>query len=662
LKRQLKPAVAVAALVAVLMIWAAPSHAGWSQPVDISPSVSDGPEATNYAQTAALPDGGFVYVWNKTNQDGSVSVVSRVSYPDGSLSPINLLVAGSHAGSTQLDPHDPTVATSDDGSIRVAWTWTKVFCSPSCDYRYTAETAMLDLDGQISGTIHALDATAPNSFEHIGAVSLSVAPDGNVLLAWRFSQPLSTNFRIRSATAEPGEAVEPSETAFDTSDSSLGTPVAAAANEGGGFIAYPQDAQSLGGVMLAADGTFSDPGTLDPGNPNPVTIFDSSAFIDSDGTGTVVYKRGDTVQEQVFMRKMDADGEPVGSGPVMVSEDDSDRWSNYVTNGADIADDGTVTVAWTQSLTDGGDYAARSRTIAPDGTLGPVNTVAQYPGDPVYFPTVAISPNGGGSILYLRDLGGSSQVLVRALDTGFTPTGTATTIGSSQADSSLDPKGIAYSDNGEATALWGDLLGDQWDLTALRASTFETTPPEFTQTFIQPKAVQGQAIVFAANATDRSGPVTYSWDFGDGGPAGVGSIAQHTFDAPGTYTVKVTATDGADNEASESAQIEVIASSVDPPPDPVPPDTMINGKPAKKTKAKTATFKFISSLAGSTFECRLDKAGWSGCKSPKKLKKLKPGKHTFKVRAIKGDLFDATPASYSWNVKKAKKNKKGGRK
>lgn len=39
----------------------------------------------------------------------------------------------------------------------------------------------------------------------------------------------------------------------------------------------------------------------------------------------------------------------------------------------------------------------------------------------------------------------------------------------------------------------------------------------------------------------------------------------------------------------------------------------------------------------------------------KKLKKLKPGKHTFKVRAIKGDLVDATPASYGWTVKKAKR-------
>ncbi|HTU14889.1 MAG TPA: hypothetical protein VMF31_06810, partial [Solirubrobacterales bacterium] len=69
----------------------------------------------------------------------------------------------------------------------------------------------------------------------------------------------------------------------------------------------------------------------------------------------------------------------------------------------------------------------------------------------------------------------------------------------------------------------------------------------------------------------------------------------------------------------------------------------------------TATFKFTSSLTGSKFECRLDKAGWTDCGSPKKLKKLKPGKHSFKVRAIKGDLIDQTPASYSWTVKKAKK-------
>lgn len=112
--------------------------------------------------------------------------------------------------------------------------------------------------------------------------------------------------------------------------------------------------------------------------------------------------------------------------------------------------------------------------------------------------------------------------------------------------------------------------------------------------------------------------------------------------------------------SAERGAIEVLAKQGPvPPPEPtLPPDTKITGKPGKKTKAKNATFKFVSSLPGSKFECRLDKAGWTDCRSPKKLKKLKPGKHTFKVRAIKGDLIDPTPASHTWTVKKTKKPKK----
>ena len=38
--------------------------------------------------------------------------------------------------------------------------------------------------------------------------------------------------------------------------------------------------------------------------------------------------------------------------------------------------------------------------------------------------------------------------------------------------------------------------------------------------------------------------------------------------------------------------------------------------------------------AGAKFECKLDNARWAKCSSPKTYKKLKVGKHTFRVRAI----------------------------
>lgn len=64
------------------------------------------------------------------------------------------------------------------------------------------------------------------------------------------------------------------------------------------------------------------------------------------------------------------------------------------------------------------------------------------------------------------------------------------------------------------------------------------------------------------------------------------------------------------------------------------PTTTITKGPKSKSISTTAKFKFKSNEAGSSFECKLDKGKFKKCKSPKTYKKLKLGKHVFKVRAI----------------------------
>jgi len=80
------------------------------------------------------------------------------------------------------------------------------------------------------------------------------------------------------------------------------------------------------------------------------------------------------------------------------------------------------------------------------------------------------------------------------------------------------------------------------------------------------------------------------------------------------------------------------------------PETTITKGPKKKTHATTVKFKFTSDLAGAKFECKLDKKPFKPCKSPKKYKKLKPGKHVFKVRATKNGETDPTPAKRKFKV------------
>jgi subtilisin-like proprotein convertase family protein len=84
--------------------------------------------------------------------------------------------------------------------------------------------------------------------------------------------------------------------------------------------------------------------------------------------------------------------------------------------------------------------------------------------------------------------------------------------------------------------------------------------------------------------------------------------------------------------------------------DVIPPETKFTKKP--KTGFKTTTIiKFVSSEAGSTFQCKIDSKKFKSCKSPLKLKKLKYGKHKIQVRAIDAaGNVDPTPLRGKWKI------------
>jgi hypothetical protein len=90
-----------------------------------------------------------------------------------------------------------------------------------------------------------------------------------------------------------------------------------------------------------------------------------------------------------------------------------------------------------------------------------------------------------------------------------------------------------------------------------------------------------------------------------------------------------------------------------PPPvtAPTKPKVKILSGPKKSSTATTAKFKFKAEpAAGAKFACKLDGAKWAKCSSPKTYKKLKPGKHTFQVRAIASGLTGAA-TKFKFTVK-----------
>ena len=83
-----------------------------------------------------------------------------------------------------------------------------------------------------------------------------------------------------------------------------------------------------------------------------------------------------------------------------------------------------------------------------------------------------------------------------------------------------------------------------------------------------------------------------------------------------------------------------------------PPNTFIHGRPASPTRARRASFHLASTEPGSRFQCRIDRGRWRACAQRKTYRRLKPGWHTFRARAIdKAGNVDPTPARKRWRIR-----------
>jgi hypothetical protein len=145
--------------------------------------------------------------------------------------------------------------------------------------------------------------------------------------------------------------------------------------------------------------------------------------------------------------------------------------------------------------------------------------------------------------------------------------------------------------------------------------------------------------------------------------------------ADGLYTFEVRAIDQAENTQADPAQFswEVdnslgeapppdtppASKPLEPPPPPTPappsvtqaiPNTVITGKPATRTHDRTPTFRFRATETGSKFQCKLDGGPFKPCRSPFTTKRLAPGAHALKVRAVFAGTHDSSPARFAFMV------------
>ncbi|MGE5283149.1 MAG: hypothetical protein ACM3N0_12685 [Chloroflexota bacterium] len=83
----------------------------------------------------------------------------------------------------------------------------------------------------------------------------------------------------------------------------------------------------------------------------------------------------------------------------------------------------------------------------------------------------------------------------------------------------------------------------------------------------------------------------------------------------------------------------------------VRPQTSFRRKPGRVLHGRRAVFRFVSSRPGSTFLCKLDRSRFRRCYSPFVARRLRRGRHVFRVKARASDgLVDRTPATWRFRV------------
>lgn len=172
--------------------------------------------------------------------------------------------------------------------------------------------------------------------------------------------------------------------------------------------------------------------------------------------------------------------------------------------------------------------------------------------------------------------------------------------------------------------------------------TRDVTPP-LTAISEQPAGATNKTSADFTFTSTKPGS-TYECQLDDGVYAACTSPHTYTGLTPGSHNFTVKATDAAGNS--------------DPLPphyvwtiDTTPPRTAITALPANLTNSISADFSFISTKAGSTFECQLDDNVPAVCTSPHPYGTLAPGAHTFTVRATDAlGNVDPNPVRYIWVI------------
>jgi len=211
---------------------------------------------------------------------------------------------------------------------------------------------------------------------------------------------------------------------------------------------------------------------------------------------------------------------------------------------------GDATVAWTyENPTDTSlHYADRGRDDAT-WTAGALD-LPGYAGLKPSVPGFELDVNDAGDAVaaWTIDQNGGGQAFAHAM-ASVRPAGGAWELETLEHSATRDPvlrnATAAVDADGNVLAGW-QANGSSPSSYAARTAIFDAAGPRITAATVPDGGQVGQELSFSVQASDISGPLAdedVAWTFGAGQGGATGMAVTHTYDAPGTYTVSVQATD-----------------------------------------------------------------------------------------------------------------------
>ena len=459
---------------------------------------------------------------------------------------------------TATDSKAPVVAVAPDGTTVAAWS------------RASGTTSVVEAarrrPGQGFGTPVLLGADASDPQVGIDAA-------GNATVAWEQEDAGVRAARLPAATGFEGAAtVVPG-----------GTGPRLAVGAGGTAVALA----SVGGVLQAAirpgaGGAFGTAAPISAG-----AVDDPDVAVAPDGRAVAAWVEGGSVLRNA--RPANAAFATTGT-----AQSDGSALAEAEPSVA-IATDGDAVIAWTEDADDvaGGETAvvasvafgppapassagaaarAPDLATAPDGRVagtwvrGGAVEVAELAAGGSAFGNHAAAPSapaanarpavgiGADGATVVAWAGGTAVHAARRPAAGGVLTTAVLAAGAGAGDPSAGADG-----QGNATAAW---LSPGRRVTV---ATFDAAAPVLSAVSVPASGrAGGPALAMSAAASDRIGPVTLRWAFGDGTTATGGAVA-HAFGAAGAFDVTVTATDAAGNAAAAVRRVAVAPAATPPP-------------------------------------------------------------------------------------------------